>query len=77
MHKLLGIVTDTHTEAYDPMPSNKRVDWAAQLKAIRDRMWNEPVPKDALVCDVIADSQWAMALTEYDLRFLKTLRIEA
>ncbi len=59
------------------MAARPRVDWAAQLRAIRDRMWNEPVPKDALVCDVIADSQWAMALTEYDLRFLKTLRIEA
>jgi hypothetical protein len=59
------------------MPAKPRVDWSEQLRLIRERMMTEPVPAGATVADIITVSTWAFKLTESDLRFLKTLRIEA
>jgi hypothetical protein len=47
----------------------KRTDWTEMLRQIRLRLDRASEP--------ISEYEWAAALTEYDLRFLKTLRIEA
>lgn len=77
MPKLFGILSDVDCTPYTAMPQDKPVShtWYQQLSAIKLAL----LDKAAHEADAVkrgTDLLWLNELTPYDVKFLKTLRIE-